>query len=98
MDAGYKVHFRNALDLVEELELVEMNGALKKKIQQLAKVGALVIDELGCRPMSPQARYALFQLVNRFYEDRPLIMTTNKDFTHCGEFFHDAIATSCPRS
>lgn len=89
VDAGYKVRFRNALDLVEELELAEMNGALKKKIQQLAKVDALVIDELGYLPMSRQARYALFQLVNRFYEDRSLIITTNKDFTHWGEFFHD---------
>lgn len=89
IDAGYRVHFRNALDLVEELELAEMKGELKKKIQQLTKADALVIDELGYLPMSRQARYALFQLINRFYEYRSLIITTNKDFTSWGEFFHD---------
>lgn len=31
----------------------------------------------------------LFQLINRFYESRMLIVTTNKDFTQWGEFFHD---------
>lgn len=67
--------FRNTLDLVEELEL--------------AKIDALVIDKLGYLPMSLQARYALFQLINRLYEHRSLIITTNKDFTSWGEFFHD---------
>lgn len=89
IEAGYRVRFRNALDLVEELEIAEMKGELKKKLQQLAKADVLVIDELGYLPMSRQARYALFQLINRFYEYRSLILTTNKDFTSWGEFFHD---------
>src|SRR5690554_3188287 len=89
IEAGYRVLFRNALDLVEELELAEMKGELKKTLHKLAKVDALVIDELGYLPMSRQARYALFQLINRFYEHRSLIITTNKDFTSWGEFFHD---------
>jgi DNA replication protein DnaC len=89
VEAGYRARFRNALDLVEELEIAEMKGELKKKLTQLAKADALVIDELGYLPMSRQARYALFQLINRFYEYRSLIITTNKDFTHWGEFFHD---------
>lgn len=89
IEAGYRVLFRNALDLVEELELAEMKGELKKMLHKLAKIDALVIDELGYLPMSRQARYALFQLINRFYEHRSLIITTNKDFTSWGEFFHD---------
>ena len=89
IEVGYRVTFRNALDLVEELELAEMKGALKKKLHQLTRADALVIDELGYLPMSRQARYALFQLINRFYEYRSLIITTNKDFTSWGEFFHD---------
>ncbi len=39
--------FRNALDLVEELELAEMKGDLKKRVSALAKYDLLVIDELG---------------------------------------------------
>ncbi|WP_280554660.1 ATP-binding protein [Halomonas sp. 25-S5] len=44
IEAGYRVTFRNALDLVEELELAEMKGELKKKLHQLTKADALVID------------------------------------------------------
>ena len=82
--AGYQVLFRNALDLFDELELAEMKGELKKTLHRLAKVDALVIDELGYLPMSRQARYALFQLINRFYEHRSLVITSNKDFTSWG--------------
>jgi len=86
--SGYKVLFRTALDLVEDLELAEMKGALKRRISQLAKYDLLIIDELGYLPMTPQARYNLFQLINAFYEYRSIILTTNKDFTDWGEFFH----------
>lgn len=55
----------------------------------LAKYDLLVIDELGYLPMTRQARYNLFQLINSLYEYRSIILTTNKDFTSWGEFFHD---------
>ncbi|MCK7546359.1 IS21-like element helper ATPase IstB [Marinobacter bryozoorum] len=87
--AGYRVLFRNALDLVEELELAEMKGELKKRVSALAKYDLLIIDELGYLPMTRQARYNLFQLINSLYEYRSIILTTNKDFTSWGEFFHD---------
>lgn len=89
VDAGYRVLFRTALELVEELELAEMKGELKKKISQLSKSDLLIIDELGYLPMTRQARYNLFQLINSLYEYRSIILTTNKDFTCWGEFFHD---------
>lgn len=89
IEAGYKVLFRNALDLVEELELAEMKGELKRKLKQLGTHDVLIIDELGFLPMSRQARYSLFQLINSFYEYRSVILTTNKDFTRWGEFFHE---------
>lgn len=89
IDAGYKVLFRTALALVEELELAEMKGELKKRLSLLAKYDVLIIDELGYLPMSRQARYNLFQLINSLYEYRSIILTTNKDFTNWGEFFHD---------
>lgn len=88
IQAGYKVLFRTALDLVEDLELAEMKGELKKRISQLAKFDLLIIDELGYLPMTAQARFNLFQLVNVLYEYRSIILTTNKDFTDWGEFFH----------
>ncbi len=89
IEAGYKVLFVTALELIEILELAEISGELKKKIQQLAKHDILAIDELGYLPMSKQGMYNLFQLINAMYEHRSLIITTNKDFTSWHEFFFD---------
>lgn len=89
IEAGYKVLFVTALELIEMLELAEVTGELKKKINQLAKNDILVIDELGYLPMSKRGMYNLFQLINAMYEHRSLIITTNKDFTSWHEFFFD---------
>jgi len=88
IDAGFKVLFTTALGLVETLELAEIRGELKKKIVSLAKFDVLIIDELGYLPMTSQARYNLFQLVNALYEYRSIILTTNKEFTDWADYFH----------
>jgi DNA replication protein DnaC len=87
--AGYKVLFQTALELVETLELAELKGELKKKIASLLKFDLLIIDELGYLPMSKRSVYNLFQLINSLYEYRSVMITTNKEFTAWGEFFHD---------
>ncbi|MFQ5518471.1 MAG: IS21-like element helper ATPase IstB [Mariprofundus sp.] len=89
LDQGYKVWFTSALALIELLEIAELRGELKQKINQLLKFDLIVIDELGYLPMNKQGMYNLFQLINAMYEYRSLIITTNKDFTSWGEFFFD---------
>jgi len=89
LDQGYKVWFATALTLIETLEIAELRGELKKKINQLLKFDLIIIDELGYLPMNKQGMYNLFQLINAMYEYRSLIITTNKDFTSWGEFFFD---------
>lgn len=89
IEAGYKVLFSTALELVEILEIAELKGELKKKINSLCKYDLLIIDELGYLPMNRQNNYNLFQLINAMYEFRSIIITTNKDFTNWGEFFQD---------
>jgi DNA replication protein DnaC len=89
IDEGYRVLFRSAYSLVEELELAELKGELKSKLSNLCKNDVLIIDELGYLPVNAQSKYNLFQLVNAFYEYRSLILTTNKAFTDWAEFFHN---------
>ncbi len=89
IEAGYKVSFHTALELIETLELAELKGELKKRINQLIKYDVLIIDELGYLPMNKRGMHNLFQLINALYEYRSIILTTNKEFTHWGDFFHD---------
>ena len=89
IDAGYKVWFTSALELVELLEIAEIKGELKKKITALCKFDLITIDELGYLPLNKQGMFNLFQFINTLYEYRSVIITTNKDFTNWNDFFMD---------
>lgn len=89
IETGYKVLFTTALTLVEILDIAELKGELKKKINSILKYDVVIIDELGYLPMNKTGMYNLFQLINALYEYRSLIITTNKEFTSWGEFFFD---------
>jgi len=89
IQSGYKVMFTTALELVEMLEMAEIKGELKKRLNQISKYDLVIIDELGYLPMSKQSNHNLFQLINTLYEYRSIILTTNKEFTQWGEFFID---------
>ena len=69
---GVHYSFKTALTLVEELDLAELRGELKKKLNQLLKFDLLLIDELGYLPMNKHSTYNLFQLINAMYEFRLL--------------------------
>lgn len=87
LNHGYKVAFFTAMSLMETLDLAEMRGQLKHKINALLKFDLILCDELGYLPINKQSICNLFQLINALYEYRSLILTTNKDFTNWGEFF-----------
>jgi DNA replication protein DnaC len=87
IETGYKVLFSTALSLVESLDLAELRGELKKKINSIQKFDVLIVDELGYLPLSKKSVFNFFQLINSLYEFRSIILTTNKDFTNWGDFF-----------
>ncbi len=51
IQSGYKVLFTTALSLVEMLDIAELKGELKKKINTLMKFDIVIIDELGYLPI-----------------------------------------------
>jgi DNA replication protein DnaC len=89
VEAGYKVLFTTAMALIEALDIAELKGELKKKINAILKFDVVIIDELGYLPMNKKGMFNLFQLINALYEYRSIILTTNKDFTSWGDFFFD---------
>jgi DNA replication protein DnaC len=77
VEAGYRVMFNTMLGLNEALELAELKGELKKKINELCKYDLIIVDELGYLPLNKQSNYNLFQLIHVLYEYRSIIITTD---------------------
>lgn len=79
--AGIRVRFTSAADLLLNIETAAQQGKLKDSIRRVAGHSKLlIIDELGYLPISKiQANY-LFQIVAKRYENASIVITSNLNF------------------
>jgi len=75
--AGYSVLFRSDAALLEDLHRQSPEGR-RYKLRNYANVGLLCIDEVGYLSFDDKAADLLYEVVNRRYERKPLILTTNR--------------------
>jgi DNA replication protein DnaC len=86
---GYKVRFWNLVDLVNELEREkEQNktGSLQRKMKSYSLV---ILDELGYLPFTVEGAQLLFHMMSSWYENLPVIITTNLEFKEWDSMFHN---------
>jgi DNA replication protein DnaC len=96
--AGCSVLFRPAPALLEELHRQSPEGR-RRKLRTYANVGLLCIDEVGYLSFDDKAADLLYEVVNRRYERKSVILTTNRPFKEWNEVFPNAtcIATLLDR-
>jgi DNA replication protein DnaC len=87
--AGHSVLFRSAAALLEELHRQSPEGR-RQKLRAYANVGLLCIDEVGYLSFDDKAADLLYEVVNRRYERKPLLLTTNRPFKEWNEVFPNA--------
>jgi len=96
--AGYSVLFRPAPALLEELQRQSPEGR-RYKFRTYANVGLLCVDEVGYLSFDDKAADLLYEVVNRRYERKSVILTTNRPFKEWSQVFPNAtcIATLLDR-
>lgn len=87
--AGSSVLFRSAAELLEELDRQSPEGR-RHKLRTYANVGLMCIDEVGYLSFDDKAADLLYEVVNRRYERKPVIVTTNRPFKEWNEVFPNA--------
>jgi DNA replication protein DnaC len=75
--AGYSVLFRSATALLETLHRQSPEGR-RFKLRTYASVGLLCIDEVSYLSFDDKAADLPYEVVNRRYERKPVILTTNR--------------------
>ena len=90
--------FRSASALIEDLQC-ESPATRRRKLRTYGNAGLVCIDEVGYLSYDDNAADLLYEVVNRRYEHRSLIVTTNRGFTEWNEVFPNAtcIATMLDR-
>jgi DNA replication protein DnaC len=87
--AGSSVLFRSAPALLEELHRQTPEGR-RRKLRGYANVGLMCIDEVGYLSFDDKAADLLYEVINRRYERKPVILTTNRSFKEWNEVFPNA--------
>ncbi len=87
--AGYSVLFRSAATLIEELQC-DSPETRRRKLRSFANVGLVCIDEVGYLSFDDKAADLLYEVINRRYERRSVIVTTNRGFKEWNEVFPNA--------
>jgi DNA replication protein DnaC len=91
---GYRVIYREAHTLLEELADATLAGTRKDYVTELATVPLLVIDDLGMRKLPHTAAEDLLELIMRRYERASTLLTSNRPVDDWGKLLGDAAAVT----
>ena len=88
--AGHTVLCTVAGHLLGDLTATESDAALRRRLRQYSAPDVLLIDEIGYLSYSNRHADLLFELLNRRYEKKSTIVTTNKPFAQWQDVFPSA--------
>lgn len=98
LQAGYTVLFRTAPEILADLHC-DSPQLLRRKLNSYARPHLLAIDEVGYLSYDSAAADLLYEVINRRYERRSVLITANKAFKEWNTVFPNAtsIATLLDR-
>ncbi len=91
---GYRVLYREAHTLIEDIADATLAGTRKDCLTQLATVPLLIIDDLGMRKLPHTAAEDLLELVMRRYERAATLLTSNRPVDDWGKLLGDTAAVT----
>ncbi|MBI3320278.1 MAG: ATP-binding protein [Candidatus Omnitrophica bacterium] len=91
---GYRVVYREAHTLLEEIADATLDGTRKVLLADLATVPLLIIDDLGMRKLPHTAAEDLLELIMRRYERASTLLTSNRPVDDWGKLLGDTAAVT----
>jgi len=85
--AGKKVLFTTAMDMINHLIAAEADQSLLKKLHFYQSQDLLVIDEIGYLPLGQQGSNLFFQVISHRHDLKTTMITTNLPFAQWGNIF-----------
>jgi len=93
-NAGYSVCFTTLEGLIRLLKTSEISKQSKSRLTQIQRASLVVIDEVGFMPISKTEAHLLFSFITARYEEKSLIITSNKSFDEWADFLGDPVAAT----
>ena len=90
--SGRTACFLTASELLNDLAARESSSALMRRLRHYSQPGLLVIDEVGYLASSSEHADLLFEIVTRRYQEKSIVLTTNKGFREWTDVFPSSTA------
>lgn len=87
-------YFIKCHDLIDQLKRAHLENKLETRIKHFAKYRLLIIDEIGYLPIGEQEAKMFFQLIDRRYEKKSTIITSNINLSDWTDIFVDNMIAS----
>jgi DNA replication protein DnaC len=87
---GYTVCYTTASAMLAELASQDGSIALQRRLRRYQRPQLLVIDEVGYLSYDNRHADLLFEVVNRRYQERSIVISTNRPFAEWNEVFPSA--------
>jgi DNA replication protein DnaC len=89
VEAGHRVRYYSAIELVETLWRGQADNTIGKTIEQICRNDLICIDEIGFAPLEPVLSQLLFRLISAAYERRSVAIASHTPFEEWGRFLPD---------
>ncbi len=87
-------YFIKCHDLIDQLKKAYLENRLETRIKHFSKYKLLIIDEIGYLPIGEQEAKMFFQLIDRRYEKKSTIITSNINLSDWSDIFVDNMLAS----
>jgi len=87
---GFSARFTTASAMLNDLASQDGARALNLAMRRYTHPRILVVDEVGYLSYGNRHADLFFEVVTRRYEDRPIVLSTNKPFAEWGDVFPNA--------
>jgi len=94
IEQGFRVLYRQAHTLLEDIADATITGTRKEKMTDLSSVSLLIIDDLGMRKLPATAAEDLLELIMRRYERVSTLVTSNRPVDDWGKLLGDTPAVT----
>ena len=94
LQKGYSALYAPASKIIADIGGQETAFLRERRFRHYCRPALLLVDELGYLAYDNAAADILFQLVNRRYEQKPIVLTTNLAFRDWKDIFPNAASAS----
>lgn len=78
-------------DFIEQLKRAKLENRLTDRLKHFTKYKLFIIDEIGYLPIEKEDSKLFFQLIDKRYEKKSTIFTTNINFSEWDGVFQDPV-------